>query len=131
MSYIGQVATDTPKEFPESAKGLNWGAFFLYWVWGPVQGHWMPLWIGLGCYVVGMIIPFVPLVPMVYYLIKGNEVAWDVKDWSSVEAFHEYQKKWAMWGCILAACGLALLFLCIMLFMGAIMAAVAGGGGMN
>ena len=106
MSYIGQATTGTTKEFPESAKALNWGAFWFYWIWGPVHGYWMGLWVFLGLMVISLI-PILNILSMfsiaanIYFLIKGNEIAWDIKDWPSVEAFHETQKNWAKWSTII------------------------------
>ena len=92
MGYIGQTASDTPKEFPLEARKLNWGAFWLYWLWGPFNGYWPALWVGLASFV----IPFLGLVAHGYFLFKGNEIAWDVQDWPSVEAFNERQRLWAV-----------------------------------
>ena len=40
--------------------------------------------------------------------IKGNELAWQNKQFPSIEAFHEYQKKWAIAGVIVVCVCLAL-----------------------
>ncbi|MDW7651180.1 MAG: hypothetical protein SCK29_11100 [Bacillota bacterium] len=45
--------------------------------------------------------------------IKGNEWAWQNRQWDSVEQFHIVQKKWALWGWILFIAGIVLSVLMI------------------
>lgn len=52
---------------PEEVKGLNWGAFFLNWIWAIGNN----VWIGLAA-----LVPCVNIVVAIYLLIKGNELAW-------------------------------------------------------
>lgn len=135
MSYIGQVATDNPKPFPEEAKALNWGAFWFYWIWGPVHGYWMGLWVFLGIMVIS-IIPILNILSMfsiaanIYFLLKGNEIAWDVKDWPSVEAFHETQKNWAKWSTIIGV-GLILLSIAAGVMLAGMLMTMMGGAMME
>lgn len=79
----------------ENIKGWNWGAFFFSWLWGVCNGvYWSLLLI---------IVNFIPylggilsLVGCIVLGIKGNEWAWTGKSWSSVEAFKNTQRKWAI-----------------------------------
>ncbi len=72
--------------------GLNWGAFFFTWIWGIAHG----VWISLLCFVpyVGIVMPFV-------LLFKGNEWAWERRQFSSVYEFRQVQRAWAIWGLVL------------------------------
>ncbi len=70
---------------PAALRGLNWGAFWLNWIWG--LGNRTPL--ALLCFVplLGAFMPWV-------LLFKGNEWAWRNKQWESVEAFQTTQRRW-------------------------------------
>lgn len=108
----------------EVAKKFNWGAFFLSWIWGLGNATYLPLIIlavafipfigGLGC--LGLAI---------WFGIKGNEWAWQNKQFPSVEAFHEYQKKWAIAGIIVACLGIVWMIVSVLLF-GALLFAGSG-----
>lgn len=73
--------------------GLNWGAFFAPFVWGPANR----VWVGLVA-IVGLIPGCLGLVSLgisIYLLIKGNELAWTSgRQWQSVEEFQSVQRKW-------------------------------------
>lgn len=86
------------------ARGWNWGAFWLNWVWGIAHSTWIAL------------LMFVPGVNLVMPFVlgwKGNAWAWRNNTWRDVEHFRRTQRIWAGvgWG---AAIGLpalmALLF---------------------
>ncbi|MBQ7256417.1 MAG: ribonuclease G [Abditibacteriota bacterium] len=74
---------------PLELRGLNWGAFFLHWIWGiPNKTYLAFLWFAIGwimCFVL---------------LFKGNEWAWQNRRFSSVEEFKEIQRQWTIWGII-------------------------------
>ncbi|MBR1776495.1 hypothetical protein IJ750_05435 [bacterium] len=97
---------------PENVSdNFNWGAFLLTWIWGLGNKTYITLLMLLT--VVLVFIPFVNLVSgiaqialAIWFGIKGNEWAWKNKKFASVEAFHEYQKKWAIAGTILAVLGI-------------------------
>lgn len=80
---------NSSKVVPPEVKGWNWGAFMFSWIWGIFNN----VWIALLC-----LIPGVHLVMCWILGFKGNDWAWQNKDWPSVEAFHAYQRKWAFWG---------------------------------
>lgn len=84
---------------PDSIKKpFNWGAFYFAWIWGICNKSYLTL-ISLAA-VLFSIIPFfggiVALGLQIWFGIKGNEWAWQNKEWQSEEHFHEVQKKWAI-----------------------------------
>jgi len=83
-----KAMTDTTN-VPEEIKGLNWGAFFLSWIWGIFNG----VWLALLC-----LVPCVNIVMIFVLLFKGNEWAWRAKPWPSVEEFQRVQRLWTKWG---------------------------------
>ena len=92
---------------------FNWGAFLLTWIWGLGNNTYITL-LMLAT-VVLFFIPIINLIALplqlglgIWFGIKGNEWAWKNKKFASVEAFHSYQKKWAIAGAILAALGIIL-----------------------
>ena len=91
------MAEGIKKPFPEAAKGLNWGAFLLSWIWGIGNSTWISLLA---------LIPYVNIVMMFVLLFKGNEWAWQNKEWKSIEHFHAVQRKWAIAGLIVCVLGL-------------------------
>jgi len=82
--YISGLGKES--KLPPELKGWNWGAFFLNWIWG----------IGNGTYIAFLM--FVPLVNFVMLFVlgaKGNEWAWQNKQWRDVDHFKSVQRKWA------------------------------------
>lgn len=110
MNTSGQgSAADLPAEL----RGWNWGAFLLHWIWG----------IGNNTLIAFLV--FVPLVGFVMPFVlgaKGSEWAWRNRRWESPEAFRKTQRTWAIWG---AVSWLAVIALCVVLFVG-IQAALKG-----
>ena len=110
------------------ADKFNWGAFLLTWIWGLGNKTYITFLI-----FATIILAFVPILGFVagmvqlglsiWFGIKGNEWAWKNKQFESVEAFHDYQKKWAIAGTILAVLGI----LCSIVIMFVVMAAVMSG----
>lgn len=86
---VGSVAA----EIPEGVKGWSWGAFLLNWIWAIGNRTW----IGLLA-----LIPYVNIIIAVILGIKGREWAWKNKQWKSVEHFNAVQRKWSIWGGIVA-----------------------------
>lgn len=88
----------------EIAKGFNWGACLLNWIWG--LGN--KTYITLTALVAGFI-PFLGFLLfiglMIWFGIKGNEWAWQNKKWESVEHFQNVQKTWAKVAIILCIVG--------------------------
>ena len=77
---------------PEEIKGWNWGAFWLSWIWGIAHN----VWISLLCFCLG-------LIWMIVLGIKGNEWAWQHRQFDSIEQFKETQAAWSKWGWIILA----------------------------
>ena len=76
---------------PPSIQGWNWGSFFLTFIWGVFNNVWLSL-----LYLVppgNVIMPFV-------LGIKGNEWAWQYKQWDSIEHFQRVQRTWMLWGIV-------------------------------
>ena len=73
----------------EASRGWNWGAFFLTWIWGLSNGVTQSLWA------------LVPIWGFIYSFVlgaKGNQWAWEGREWDSIEQFRASQRKWAIWG---------------------------------
>lgn len=103
--------------FPAELNHWNWGAFLLSWIWAIGNQVWIGLLVLLSFIpVIGGIIA---LVMVIMLGIKGNEWAWKAKKWDSIEHFKKVQKKWAMWGVILAVVGvvIAVLMAAAMVFL--------------
>jgi len=74
-------------------KKWNWGAFLLGPIWG----------IGHGVF--RSLLTLVPIYGIYEWIMlgrKGNRWAWEQRRWDSIESFRETQRKWAMWGAIVA-----------------------------
>lgn len=76
---------------PDEIKGFNWAAFFL----GPI---WI---IGNKVSLAFLIIYFIPFsggwIQLAYSFglgFEANKLAWKSKEWESIDAFMENQKKW-------------------------------------
>ena len=82
---------------PAEVSGLNWGAFFLGWIWSAFNGAGI-LWVIIGL--------FLSPIDRIYLLFKGNELAWKGKHWDSPAAFKASQRKWMMAGLIILAVAL-------------------------
>ena len=109
------VHTGDEKNYNMSGKGssypvpdiiadkFNWGACLLTWIWGIGNRTYITLLILLaGCsYVFPIAGWVVSLAMQIWFGVKGNEWAWQNKRFESIEAFHNYQKKWAIAGTII------------------------------
>ncbi len=91
---------------PEDVKNhFNWGAFLLGWIWGIGNKSYLTFLSFAALLVcwIPIVGPLVPLGLAIWFGIKGNEWAWQNKQFDSVEAFHEYQKLWVKAGLVLLA----------------------------
>ncbi len=77
---------------PDELRGLNWGAFFLTFIWG-ISMRVPQAWLSL--------IPFVGELMRIVLLIKGNEWAWQRRRWYSADHFRKTQSWWTKFGIIL------------------------------
>ena len=115
------------KELPVELNKFNWGAFLLSWIWGIGNKSYLTFW----AFSI-IILAFIPVVNMfaplgfaIWFGLKGNEWAWQNKEWESVEKFNEIQKKWTFWGVVVLIASFAISFL-ITIFMFAGLAAIGG-----
>ena len=95
----GTAGAAASPDVQEELRKWNWGAFLLTWIWGIGNR----VWIGLLA-----LIPIVGLVMMFVLAIKGNQWAWEKKDWRDIEHFHKTQRKWAIAGLVVLALGILL-----------------------
>jgi hypothetical protein len=105
--HIAASGHAEPHPMPPDIGGWNWGAFLLNWIWGVCNATPIAL------------LTFVPLVgfAMPFVLgVKGNGWAWRNKRWDSVAHFKRVQRKWAIAGVVVWACGIGLFSL---IFVGA------------
>lgn len=83
---------------------FNWGAFFLGWIWGIGNKSYLTF-ISFATVLVCWIPVIGSLIPIglsIWFGVKGNEWAWQNKKFESVDAFHNYQKKWAIASIVIA-----------------------------
>jgi len=99
---------------PAEVQGLNWGAFFWNWIWAIFNNAGI-VWI--------LVSFFLTPIGAIYLLIKGNEIAWQNKQWASVEAFKSTQRKWAIAGLILF--GLGIVLSCVFILLTFVLAAAS------
>ena len=78
---------------PDEVKKWNWGAFLLCPIWSVSNN----VFIGLLS-----IIPFVGFVVAIILGAKGSDLAWQKKQWESIEHFQQVQRKWAIGGIVVA-----------------------------
>lgn len=88
---------------PAEIKGWNWGALLLNWIWAIGNR----VWVGLLS-----IIPVIGLFVMLYLGCKGNELAWQSRNWTDVSDFRKTQK---VWGTIGLAAWMITLCVCMLL----------------
>lgn len=86
-------------ELPDELKGFNWGAFFLTIIWCIVHRHWL----GLLYLFIGVVsAPLTLIVGAVIAICvigsEANKIAWQNRQWSSIEEFKDTQRKWAYVG---------------------------------
>ncbi|MHB0998278.1 MAG: tetratricopeptide repeat protein [Armatimonadota bacterium] len=68
--------------------GLNWGGFLLPFWWGIAHRAW--LWV--------IVFLFIPILSSIVLLIRGNDIAFENREYSSMEEFESAQRAWTMWG---------------------------------
>jgi hypothetical protein len=93
---------------PIEARGWNWGAFFLTWIWGVGNQVYLALLVFLpgvaAVFLEDSLLALIPLLVelafMVVLGVKGSEWAWRHRAWQSVEHFRRTQRKWAWAGLV-------------------------------
>jgi hypothetical protein len=91
-------------ELPDELRGWNWGAFWLNWIWGISN----KTYIALLC-----LVPLINIIMMFILGAKGNQWAWQKREWDSVTEFKKTQRIWAYWGWGLFLAGTTLLGLAL------------------
>ena len=92
QEFVNNSGNGAYATLPSSLKGLNWGAFFLNWIWGLNHKCWLSLL---------SLIPYVGFIMCFVLLFKGNEWAWQNRRFASENEFKEVQKKWLIWGLVI------------------------------
>ena len=85
------------KQLPYEIQRFNWGAFYFHWIWGIYNNCYMTFWSFASLLLV--FVPFIgslaPLGFSIWFGIKGNEWAWNNKEWKDIEHFNSVQITWA------------------------------------
>lgn len=94
------------KSFPIKFNSFNWGAFLMGWIWcfanGKVEIGFLLLLLTFLWNIpyVGFIFLIPDLIVLIYLGRKGNKIAWNHREWKSVEEFERVQKNWLLGGII-------------------------------
>lgn len=87
------------KPLPYELQKFNWGAFGFSWIWGLYNNCNTAVCAGIGACLASAIIPFIgyfiTLGVCIWLGVKGNELAWNSKDWKGIEDFNSVQIAWA------------------------------------
>lgn len=83
---------------------FNWGAFFLYPIWGLFNGCWWALLLFIFCCWASILLNLM-------FGIFGTRLAWQNCKWESVEDFEQTQHTWALWGAGLFFSGLIIVLI--------------------
>lgn len=87
-------------------KKFNFGAFIFTWIWGIFNGSFKETCLVLILFIISRIMHIFLLVDLVifgyaiYCGIKGNEWAYQNKQWESLERFTKVQRYWAVGGAV-------------------------------
>ena len=76
-------------QLPAELQGLNFGAFAIPLWWSIFNKSYLGLLLFVPC--IGLVMPFV-------LLFKGNEWAWQNRQFHSIEQFKDVQRAWSRWG---------------------------------
>jgi RNA polymerase subunit RPABC4/transcription elongation factor Spt4 len=101
--------------------GWNWGAFQLTLFWAAAMNRWG--WFAALLIANPLTFGLFGLGASIYLGVKGNELAWESRQWLSLEQFLDTQRVWNAWGKALfivsaVLCGLYLLAAVIMVAAG-------------
>ena len=100
LNYPSGKGKGTP--IPPEIRGWNWGAFCLNLIWGVCNNTLIALL---------MLVPIVNVIMPFVLGAKGNEWAWQNRQWRDVEHFRTVQGRWAITGPIVLMLVLAGAFL--------------------
>jgi xanthine/uracil permease len=110
---IEETESNVPKEIPEEARGLCWGAFFLTWIWGIGNRTWIALLALLVFALPPVISGFFGLFMAIVLLKSGRKWAWKNKKWKSAEHFNHVQRIWSIAGLIVFAAIIFSIVFCV------------------
>lgn len=106
---------------PRETYGWSWGAFGLPLIWGIAMNQ-VGIAILSAVLTFCLIIPFINIlaiigypIVVIYFGIKGYELAWNSREWESPQQFAETQKVWNIVGIISTIVGLGIVVLWISL----------------
>jgi hypothetical protein len=91
--------TTVPPQPPDEARieaelaKWNWGAFLLTWFWGIFNGVSRSFMV---------LIPIYGIYEWIMLGKNGNRLAWETNRWRTIDEFHKTQRKWAIWGWVVA-----------------------------
>lgn len=118
------------KEIPKNIDKWNWGAFFLSWIWGIMNGVYWPLYVALVFLFLYLVAGTSMSIDFLWFIvytgmsialgINGNKWAWKAKHWNSADDFQETQRKWSFAGLCLFGITIFILFIAIVFFQAAI-----------
>lgn len=104
--YAGANTSGMQGDVPvELQGGWNWGAFGLTFFW--LLTHKMVGW-AIGFFVLNFVCGLLALPISIYMGIAGNKLAWQNRQWSSVEDCKACQKTWANWAIPLFILGIVI-----------------------
>jgi hypothetical protein len=90
-------------EIPNEIQRWNWGAFWLTWIWGLAHNVWVSLVV---------LIPGAVLIMPFILGAKGTEWGWQNRKFKGgIAEFRKVQRRWALWGWIIAPILITILFL--------------------
>lgn len=104
MGYNEPKGHNKEENNSNAISAWNWGAFFLYPLWGFANGTW---WAFLIAFFFGW-----SIIPNIVFGICGSKWAWQNKRWRNLEHFISVQESWKKWGIgiFLGSIGLTILF---------------------
>lgn len=93
---VPQSSTVLPGQAPAEVVGWNWGAFQLSLFWAAAMNRWG--WFAAILVAHPLTCGLFGLVAAIHLGMKGNELAWESRQWQSVEHFLDTQRVWNAWG---------------------------------
>lgn len=80
---------------PEEIKKWNWGAALMWSLWGFFQGK---IILTIVAIITAIAIPFIGMIWVIVFGVKGNEWAWKNSRYESIDQFLRKQIIWRNWG---------------------------------
>ena len=104
LSETELIIERNAKELPLAAKKYNWGPLCASVIWGFYNGMPKSLIIAIillfFCSLIpsiGILASFCNFALLLWAGTKGNQWAWNYKNWNSVEEFNKHQNKWVIY----------------------------------